>query len=369
VFADGQFFTLEMDNLRLLSVDCGTGHLTMVHQYGSWSGTTAVVPYAPILCGDLILTGATFFVQALQPSEKSLRWNIGYKTGEFTHLWDYFLSGNSLYILVNSLLKRSHAQEDIPQSLRTGDYLIDETLSEFEMVELDCSTGKTLSRFGKDTFLNDTTSKIERTYATGEWEGKKLIFMTYTDDSRIPVHRLFGFDPVSKSVTILVEQLNHPTYSTKVQDIGHKPLVTNGAVFYSVQYPDTALGTLAARDLKNDKMLWHTETVEVPYAAAKDKLFTNVRHRESDQLNCRNAQTGELIWTRKLKRLQPFHKVCEVGVSNGRVYVLSSEYMRALDATNGEEIWAVQLESTEDHYGETTESIWSRISEYFHRLF
>ena len=103
VFVKGQFVTIETFGLRMLSIDSDTGNFLSEQQFQLHSGGTYSI-YTPLLCGDLLVSGASSGVQAFGLEDRSQKWSMGYGSGDFVFLLGYFQKGDILFLLVKSLI-------------------------------------------------------------------------------------------------------------------------------------------------------------------------------------------------------------------------------------------------------------------------
>lgn len=359
VFLSNKLYTIEMYDLALISVNCETGEQIEEYKFRDWVGSTAHVPYHPLSCGELIIAGDTYYVQAYAPERRFLAWNLGFKSGEFSHLWDYFQVGESLYILADSLLRDDESGAQTPLSRRTGDYLVDETLGQFEMMQLDCHTGKISRRFDGEALFG-TADDIRSGREIGGWEDKRIIVGELGQTQTI-----IAFDPETESADTLATVLVPPEFVQQHPKVSATLLIADNAVIYSVlpKQPEETYEitidaitrkvihlpnrkpALVARSLDSGRVLWvmKTEILETPYCATNGMFFTGGYHGEDYAAFGRDISSGDLIWTRKLDDPDPFPRLYGMQMADGYLYIQTSGYLRAVNTAGGEDLWEVSL--------------------------
>ncbi len=341
VFFDNRFFTTEMFSIQLLSVDCDTGHMVMEQEY-RLTGPTAYYVYGPILCDNVLMCGTDYDMQAFGLEDKSRKWSRGYGSHDFVHLSGYFQTGKTLYLMTDVLIDESlygKGRADVFEDMR---------LRRFEMVELDCQSGTVLNRFDRSLFFGGRKVKITRSHNLGQWRGRELILITYSDNSGGTFHRLFAFEPISKSVETVVKQLD----DIDAAEVADEALLQGDMLYY----PEGKKNMLAARNLATGRILWRVKRIkpsENICAITTDRVFTEIEKETSVRQICRSASTGKAIWQKKIGKAR-YGWLHEVEASDGRLYILTSGYMRALDAATGEEIWKVRLVPEEEGFLDRT---------------
>lgn len=338
VFFDNRFFTTEMFSVQLISVDCDTGHMVMEQEY-RLTGPTAYYVFAPILCDNVLICGTDYDIQAFGLGDMSRKWNLGYGSGDFIFLSGYFQRGSTLYLLNDTLIDKSLYRKGAP------DIFEDMSLRRFEMVELDCQTGKALNRFDRHYFFGGLKVKINRGFNLGQWKGRELILIDYSDNSGRPFHRLFAFDPISNSIEMVIQQID---------DIDAGEVNDEASVEGNLMcYPENKANTLVTKNLSTGKTLWRVKRIEPRekiWATSADRLFTGIEKESSIRQICRSASTGNLIWQKTISKSTKFGHLYEIEVSDGRLYILTTDYIRALDAGTGNEIWKVRLTTEEEGF-------------------
>ncbi len=362
VFIDGRFFTIEIYDRQLLSVDCRTGRYVVERKYWPGCGFAGYTPFCrPLVYDDLLIAVSDTYIEAFSLTRKSLAWELTCKSGDVIWVYDYFVVGDSLYILTYSPVdEKAHghwinsAASDIP--------------GQFEMVRLDCSTGKVLNRFDKNIFVDNPNAGMGWAKQLGEWNGKRLIFSFSRNDAGEDRYRLFGFDPEKQSVVTLVERLDSPSRGGKRQEID-RPVIGADTIFYK-RYIESTSGMLFAKNLANGETLWDAETREIPFAAAEGKVLTAFAQRRFYRIYCRDALTGKVDWIRKLPRFSlAVWGVHEIKVSEGRLYVLTDHHLWALDLASGDEVWKTQLRPIQVDEQQAHESTWNGILDFFDDFF
>jgi len=82
------------------------------------------------------------------------------------------------------------------------------------------------------------------------------------------------------------------------------------------------------------------------------------REIKQDHIICRDTSTGEELWTADLRKFSPSSLLRDMKAADGCLYVLSDDFMRALDSATGREIWKIRL------WGISQKGIWRRIVDY-----
>lgn len=340
VFHDGRFLVIEMESSELISVDCETGAPKLAYQY-NFGCSTAEAVYDPIVYGDLLIAFSSSDIQAVSLAGGGLVWEFTCKDRDLLSVNGYIQSGDSLFVLSSSFADENLRRKD---ESPLEDY---ERARVLEMIELDCSTGEELNRFGKELFFGDAKGEVGTAWSIGEWNGKWLIVVGRRFGSGALSYSLFGFDPVARSAVMLVEQLAFPPYSGKpdvFQGYDFEPVISDALIFYwlSVQGEEPML---VAKSLTNGETIWSAGQKVKPIAATGDKLFTlrygRWRHYE---IFCRDARSGDLVWSRKFRRLHRYAWPTGAMASDGHLYFMSTGFLRELDVKTGDIVWQVELE-------------------------
>jgi outer membrane protein assembly factor BamB len=359
IFVDDNFFTMPLggtSKTSLFRVSCESGQSTKERDFEIGCNFPAFV-YTPILRDDLLITFSTDNVLAVQLADKAQVWELSCKTKDMVFLHDYFQVGESVYLLVDNFVDTTKSHYDA---------LFEENLRRFEMVELDCSTGKILSRFDNSIFPEGGGRDPTWTQALGEMNGKELIAALYEVEDERLIFRLFIFDPTQKRTSLLFEE------SSLFIPFGYpwewiRPVIRGDTIFYQV-YVSKKEAMLVARDLSDGKNRWKKTKARYPIAATKERVFTYSGDWRAYHISCRDALTGEPMWETELERLDTFARFYKAAVSDGFLYLLTGDYMRALDVQTGQEVWHVQLREKVDDGYESGIWSWNRLSGFLYRL-
>ena len=340
VFHDGRFLVIEMESSELISVDCETGAPELVYQY-NFGCSTAEAVLDPIVFGDLLIAFSSSDIQARSLAHGGSAWEFTCKDRDLLSVGGYLQSGESLYVLSSDFADKSLRRKDAPPME------VYERTRVLEIVELDCLTGEALNRFGKELFFGDAEGELETFWEIGEWNGKTLIVVGKSSDSEISSYSLYGFDPVAESAVMLVKQLVIPPYAGKpdiFRGYDFEPVISGNLIFYWLGI-EGEKPTLVAKNLTSGETVWSLKKGKTPIAATDDKLFTldygRWRHYE---VFCRDALTGDLVWSKKFKRLHRYAGPFGAIASDGHLYFMSTGFMRELDVKTGDIVWQVELE-------------------------
>ncbi len=357
VFFEHSFYTIETYGYgHLYSINCETGVETVERKFDFGCGLPTMV-YDPLVANDLLLAFGSNDVKAYDLKNKKVVWEVSYcKNDDSLAVLDRFREGDRLYLLAVS------------------------NASPVKLLELDISTGNMLHRLDKNAFFGNSDISLKWVYDylppiahIGEWNGRRLILVTYETGAKFPHYRLFAFDPHSKSVETVLEQVEDVPDDRKGQKVVVSPMVSGDTLYYrlyaeperSLLFPKPEKTMLVAKSLVNGNTLWSKEVDEVPYAVDGEKLLTVSRCQGGFEVFCRDVSMGELLWSKKLTALSGHANMYEIQVSDNRIFILSTDFLHSLNADNGEEIWHVQLRPDEGYEHEPEESIWSGFWHYF----
>jgi outer membrane protein assembly factor BamB len=341
VFADNLFFTSELTERRLLGVDCETGHIVVRYAHGR------LCDFADFVQGLFFYEGLILIVErgvwAIDMREKTRKWEFSCESNNVVFLYDYFQIEDSMFLLISRPKTEGmswYAAQREPENQK------------YEMVELSCSSGEVLNIFGFDASLGDTGSRYAKLMEIGEWRGDRVIVAEVgigSDDAEYP---LFLFDIESKSAKTPMMQLNDWSPGKKVLvDIDFKPIVLGDSLVYYLY--DSEDASLISRSLQDGKIKWHlaTDEGEILYAAAEQRLFTLIHGEHHFTIAARSAATGKICWKNEIEieesnRGAPTSAI-EMKISEGRVHLLTWNYIHAFDASSGKILWEVPLVSSE----------------------
>lgn len=354
VFVDGRLFAFETGaGPTLLAMDCATGRIVLEESYGRLCYAVAAI-LGQLVYNDLILILRSSAVQAVNAHDQKIKWQLTCEDDGFDGLSDYFRVGESLYLLASRPSKKDKSSSHWP--------------GVSELLELNCSTGEEVGRYGWDSLSGDSTLQMRGIKEIGEWRGNRLILlMTYDPSRNVEGYALCSFNPVSKSVNLLIDELvdpreQEPGYGIDVSEPS-EPIVSMGLFFYShsVDYNRT----LIARDLSSGRALWKGRTNENLHIAEGRRLFTEERSKRHLRVICRDALNGKVRWKKKLKELTRHSGIWEMKLSGGHLYALTNGFLYALDAENGKELWEVEIYSDQGDTPSSEDGFWSRILDFF----
>jgi len=348
VFDNGRFFVIDMDFHQISSVDCATGRQSMLYEYNfnyPWADQPSLRKYKVFIHEDLLIVWRRYGLQAIDIKERTLIWKAEWARDNPLDMYDCSMVGDSLYILNSPAGNR------------------------FEMLEMDCSTGAILDRTKKGAFFEyGAKLGVDECFGLGVRNGAMLVLLSYKRPNAPRGLRLYEINLVDKSVSHLIEHMEESPFSVEGQAIWPKPVVSDSAIFYRIyiHYDGGETSMLAAKSLLTGETLWNTSGApdqteqQNPFLVDGDRLFTGTDTRAFHRIICRNASTGDKLWTAELPKFSPSSRLREMKMSDGRLYVLSDYHMRALNSTNGSEIWKTRL------WGISKKGLWRSISDSLH---
>jgi outer membrane protein assembly factor BamB len=351
VFVDARLFAVEtMAGPALFALDRATGRFENKNFRGDICGLGHDA-LGQLIYDDLMLIFRSSGIQAINPHDLKIKWQLTCEDDNFNGLSDYFRIGESLYLLSSRPPKEDKSDRHWP--------VVN------ELLELNCATGEVVGRYGWDSLYGETTQQMLGIKEIGEWRGNRLILlMTYDPSLNAESYALCSFNPVSKSMNLLIDELADPRdHETGYRIDTSEPLASDGLFFHS--YTVDADRTLIAWNLADGKAQWKQRTDEYLHIAGGRTLFTVEESKRHSKIICRDAVDGDIRWKRKLKKNTQYSGIWEMKLSGGRLYVLVNDFLYALDAENGEELWEVEIYSDPDDASSSDDSLWSRILSFF----
>jgi hypothetical protein len=234
---------------------------------------------------------------------------------------------------------------------------------------MDASTGTIGGRTKKGAFFESGGKLgVDECFGLGVRDGAMLVLLSYKRPKAPRGLRLYKIGLADKSVVHLIEHMEESSFSVEGQSIWPKPVVSDSAIFYRIyiHYDGGETSMLAARSLLNGQILWTTSGApdqterQNPFLVNGDRLFTNTDTQTAHRIICRNAATGEKLWTTELPKFSPSSRLREMKASDGRLYVLSDYHMRALNSIDGSELWKTGL------WGISEKGFWRGVLDSFH---
>jgi hypothetical protein len=348
LFEDDVLYAVEHLESQLLGVTCASGRVELQKPFVficlPADGAFGFLLGHLMLCDELLMIFSDQGAKAMDLQDPdTIKWEFSCDRQDLYRLVASFHAGDSLFLFA------SGPQNGISWENAYRNW----SLQEYELVELNCATGEVINRYGKDVFFGNKNVERWGVEELGKWQGSTLLLV----EAGAMNYSLFKMDPMSKSMTALIERLND-IRGTKGAwlDSELKPVLLGDSIFHNLDNRADIL--LIGRSLLDGKILLNVvaEKGEKLYAGAEAQLFSLIHEGNRFTVTCRSAATGEICWKRKIRRKNRSWQA-EMKTSDGCVYLLTDGYMRALDATNGKLLWEVPL------YPE--ESLWSRILGFF----
>jgi outer membrane protein assembly factor BamB len=334
-FTGNDFISIEQVQHRLLRISLATGCVLQDHFIGPTCLGLAESE-RPIVYGDLPLMVGKLGVRAIEPQDGTIRWEFSCAENAVTRIYDYFLAGDALYLVVVSPAEGA-SWDDI-----WGDI----SLQKDELVKLDPATGRVLNRYDIHSLFGEEHVDVFAAVQLGEWQGLWLLAIETRVDPSVSHYSLLTFDPSSESLSTLVAGLADLDPGKRIViETYQKPVLMNDSIYYILAGPHETI--LVARELPQG-----TVTLSIPinaeeklHTVGEKKLFTLISSKDSVTVICRNADTGEICWKSKPNSCKPHctAEEIEMAFSEGRIYLLTNGCMRSLDATDGKIIWEVPL--------------------------
>jgi hypothetical protein len=361
-FTEDRMLAVELFDKRLLGIDRESGKIDLDRSVlsGCLLGREIIFDFPSgrmMTCDEQALVFHDTGVTARGLPELEVRWKFTCQQRDLLFLNNHFKLNESLYLEI-TLPRDGISLEEAYLNQELSGY-------EFELVELNCATGEVINRYGKDFFFGDKKVEMWGIEGLGEWRGSALFLVEAGPFN----YSLYKVDPVTKSISMLIERLNDLGSAKGAWlDRELKPVLLGDTIFYNLDNGAEIL--LSGRSLMDGKILLNVaaEKGEKLYAGVEDQLFSLI-HDDDRRFTviCRDAATGEICWKRKIKirgeDKDTIPSQIEMKTSDGHLYLLTGGYMRAFDATNGKMLWEVLLYPEEE--GVDEEGLWDRILSFF----